>query len=119
MFVNETIDSIMGPLEKALSTKTVIGEATQIGDVTLIPVIDVTFGFGAGGGEGTAHGQNSGTGGGGGAGARVSAKAVIVIKDGDVSILPFTKGGAVDKILEALPGLVEKFQGGREKKSAE
>jgi len=119
MIVKETIDSIMGPLERALTTKTVIGEPTQVGNITLIPVIDITFGFGAGGGEGTDKGQNAGTGGGGGAGGRVSPKAVIVIKDGEVSIMSFSKGGPVDKILESLPGLVDKFTGAREKKESE
>lgn len=108
MMVNDSLDTIMSKLEKILNTKTVVGEPVQIGGVTLIPVVDVTFGFGAGGGEGGTK-ENTGTGGGGGGGARVAAKAVIVIKGDDISVLPFARGGAIEKIMEMVPGLVEKL----------
>ena len=108
MVVRDSISVVTEYLEKALSTKTVIGEAQQFGDVTLIPVVDVMFGFGGGGGEGTAK-ENSGNGIGGGAGARVAAKAVVVIKGGEVTVLPLTRGSAMEKIVEAIPGLVEKI----------
>lgn len=107
MFVKETIPAITEYLEKAINTKTVIGEAQQFGNVTLIPVVDVMFGFGGGGGEGGTK-ENQGTGGGAGAGARVAAKAIIVIRDGEVTVQPLTKGGALEKMVETLPGLIEK-----------
>lgn len=106
MVVRESIAVVTEYLEKALTSKTVIGEAQQFGDVTLIPVADVTFGFGGGGGEGSAK-DNSGNGAGGGAGARVSAKAVIVIKNGEVSVMPLSKGSAIEKIIDAMPGLLK------------
>ncbi|HYG59141.1 MAG TPA: spore germination protein GerW family protein [Symbiobacteriaceae bacterium] len=108
MFIKDTIPPITEYLEKALSTKTVIGEAQQFGNVTLIPVVDVTFGFGGGGGEGGTK-ENQGTGGGVGAGARVSAKAIVVIKDNEVTVQPLTRGSALEKIVESLPGLMEKL----------
>ncbi|MDF2629021.1 MAG: hypothetical protein K0R39_2852 [Symbiobacteriaceae bacterium] len=106
MVVQDSIAVVTEYLEKVLNSKTVIGESQQFGDVTLIPVADVTFGFGGGGGEGNAK-DNSGTGAGGGAAARVSAKAVIVIKGGEVSVLHLAKGSAMEKIMEALPGLLK------------
>lgn len=108
MFVRESIGSITEYLEKALSSKTAIGEPMQFGEVTLVPVVDITFGFGAGGGEGTAE-KNQGNGGGGGGGARVAAKAIIVIKGAEVSVLPLAKGSTIEKIVEAIPGLLEKL----------
>ncbi|MBP2016960.1 putative spore protein YtfJ [Symbiobacterium terraclitae] len=104
----EIMDSVIAALEKHLSTKTVVGEPITMGSVTLIPVVDLMFGFGAGGGEGRDEKQG-GSGSGGGAGARLSARAVIVVRDGDVSVLPLGKGGAIDRIVEAIPGLVEKI----------
>lgn len=109
MIMNELMSGIMGNLEKHLNTKSVIGEPITFGDVTLIPVIDLTFGFGGGGGEGADQNQQGGAGGGGGAGARLAAKSVIVIRAGEVSVLPLGKGGGIDKIFEAIPGLVEKL----------
>lgn len=120
MMVKESMESITEYLEKTLSTKTVIGEPHQVGDITLIPVMDVTFGFGAGGGEGNQPGEKggTGTGGGGGAGARMSARAIIVIKGSDVSILPMVKGGGFEKLIDAVPGLVEKLAVIQEKRKA-
>ncbi|HWI63677.1 MAG TPA: spore germination protein GerW family protein [Symbiobacteriaceae bacterium] len=108
MVVRDNIAVVTEYLEKSLTSKTVIGEAQQFGNVTLIPVVDITFGFGGGGGEGGTK-ENTGTGGGSGAGARVSAKAVIVIKDDEVKVLPLTKGSAIEKIVEAVPGMIEKI----------
>ncbi|HYF92083.1 MAG TPA: GerW family sporulation protein [Symbiobacteriaceae bacterium] len=118
MVVRDSILVVTEYLEKALSTKTVIGEAQQFGDLTLIPVVDVTFGFGGGGGEGTTQG-NAGNGVGGGAGARVSAKAVMVIKGGEVTVLPLTRGSAMEKIVEAIPGLVDRLNCAKAAKPAE
>jgi uncharacterized spore protein YtfJ len=112
MFVKDSVQSITEYLEKALTSKTVIGEAQQFGDVTLIPVVDVTFGFGAGGGEAGTK-ENTGNGGGGGAGAKVGAKAIIVIKDGEVKVIPLAKPGTVDKLIEAVPVLLEKVSFGK------
>lgn len=121
MLVKESMESITEYLEKSLSTKTVIGEPQHVGDITLIPVMDVAFGFGAGGGEGGAPGEKggTGTGSGGGAGARMSARAIIVIKGNDVSILPMNKGGGFEKLVDAVPGLIEKLATIQEKRKAE
>lgn len=111
MFVTESLESITGKLSDLLTTKTVFGEPLQLGDVTLIPVVDASFGFGAGGGEGQDEKKHGGTGGGGGGGGRLSAKAVIVVRNGEVTVLPLGKGGGIDKILEAVPGIMEKLHG--------
>lgn len=117
MAVHEAIlQAVVDPLTKMIQSKTVIGDPVQVGNLTLIPVVDVMFGYGAGGGEGTTSG-NAGTGGGGGGGARVAAKAVIVIKGDEVSVMPLTRGGALEKIMEAVPGLIEKVQAAKESKS--
>jgi len=117
MAIHETIlNAVVDPLSSLIQTKTVFGDPLVLGNVTLIPVVDVMFGYGAGGGEGTTAG-NAGTGGGGGGGARVSAKAVIVIKGDEVSFLALTKGGAIEKILDSVPGLIDKVQAGMSKKA--
>ncbi len=115
----EMLNSVMATLEKHLHIKSIVGEPMTVGDVTLIPVMDLTFGFGAGGGEGRDEKQG-GSGVGGGGGARLAAKAVIVIKDGEVSVLPLGRGTAIDKIMEKIPGILEKVNvnvnaGGKEK----
>lgn len=103
---NEFVNSMLASLEKHLTTKSVIGEPVIFGDVTMIPVMDLMFGAGGGGGEGE---KDQGSGSGGGMGARLSPKAVIVLKNGEAQVLTLGKGSAIDKIVEAIPGLVEKF----------
>ena len=41
------IESLMKGMNTVLSTKTVVGEATQIGDTIILPLVDVSFGVGA------------------------------------------------------------------------
>lgn len=107
----QMIDNMMATLEHNITTKTVIGEPVKVGNVTLVPVVDLLFGFGGGLGEGKAKEETPGQGSGGGAGARLAPKAVIVIKDnGEVSVLPFTRGGPLEKLVEILPTVIEKVQ---------
>ena len=42
-----TVESLFAGMDSFLSTKTVVGEAVTIGDTTLLPLVDVTFGVGA------------------------------------------------------------------------
>ena len=55
------VGSMMKGMEGFLSSKTVVGEPTQIGDTTIIPLVDVTFGVGAG--ASTKDNKNGGGGG--------------------------------------------------------
>ena len=65
--------------------ETVVGEAVQIGDTTLVPFVDVTFGFGTGTNHNTAN-KNHECGGGGG-GAKMEPSAILVIKGTALSCL--------------------------------
>jgi len=119
MTMSPMLDTMMATLEKHLSTKTVIGEAVTVGDVTMVPVMDLMFGFGGGGGEGRDEKNQNGSGSGGGAGARLAPKAIIVIKGGEVQVLPLVKGSAIEKIVESIPAIVEKFQSMKKEEPAE
>lgn len=111
MAFDSILNTILTNVDKHLTTKSVIGEPVTIGEITMIPVMDLMFGFGGGGGEGSdSKSQGTGTGSGGGAGARLAPKAVIVIKGGEVQVMPLAKGSAIEKIVESVPGLLEKLQ---------
>jgi uncharacterized spore protein YtfJ len=113
---NENISTIFDKLENFLKTETVVGEPIQIGDTTLVPFINVSFGLGTGGGIGNDHKGNNGDGSGGGAGARMSPTAVLVIKGDKVEMLPVKKSGGLDKLLEMVPGIVDKVNEKKEEK---
>ena len=60
------VESLLKGMDTVLSTKTVVGEATKIGDTIILPLVDVTFGVGAGAGNNSEKKSASGAGGLGG-----------------------------------------------------
>lgn len=116
---NENLNVIFEKLENFLKTETVVGEPLKIDDTTIIPFINITFGLGSGGGSGADQNGNGGDGGGSGVGARVAPTAILVIKDGKVELLPIKKCGGLDKLLDMVPGIVEKVTDKKEEKEAE
>ncbi len=106
----DNLNTLFGNLEKLLTTKTVFGEAITVGDITLIPVVDVAFGVGTGGGSGEGPDKCGGTGGGGGGGSRISASAVIVVKGEHVQVMQIKKSSNLDKLVDMIPEIVDKLK---------
>lgn len=100
------IDSLLKGMDTALSTKTVVGGPTQIGDTIIVPLVDVSFGFGAGAG---ANDQKNSANAAGGLGGKMSPSAVLVIKDGTTRLVNVKNQDTVTKVLDMLPELVDKF----------
>ena len=46
--VKENLEVLFEKFRNMIKVETVVGEAVQIGDTTLVPFVDVTFGFGTG-----------------------------------------------------------------------
>ena len=46
VFIKENLQPIFEKFKDMIKVETVVGEAIQIGDATLVPFIDVTMGFG-------------------------------------------------------------------------
>lgn len=106
------VDSLLKGMDTVLSTKTVVGEATKIGDTIILPLVDVSFGVGAGAGsKGGGSGANSSesASGAGGLGGKMTPSAVLVIKDGSVKLVNIKNQDAVTKVLDMIPDIVEKF----------
>ncbi len=101
---NEVVNSMMQGMESFLSSKTVVGEPTQAGDTTIIPLVDVTFGVGAG-----ASASDKKNGGGGGFSAKMSPSAVLVIKNGTTKLVNIKNQDTVTKIIDMVPDLIERF----------
>lgn len=115
--ITESMKVLFEHLEGMLQAKTVFGEPITVGEVTLIPVVDIMFGAGAGGGTGVDKGQH-GEGAGGGAGARVSASAVIVIRDAQVQVMKLKHAAAIDRLIELVPEVLEGLKKSGDKKPA-
>lgn len=103
--LNEVMQSLFKGMDTVLSTKTVVGEATQIGDVIILPLVDVSFGVGAGASLGDK--KNNG---GGGLGGKMSPNAVLVIKDGNAKLVNIKNQDTLTKVLDMVPDLVDKLK---------
>ncbi len=110
-----TIEGILGvsmeKIRQMVDVNTIIGEPIYTEGATIIPVSKVSFGFASGGSDLPAQAAEKFAGG-AGAGVTVKPVAFIVIKpDGDVRLLELgSKGGAVDSVIDALPGLIDKVK---------
>lgn len=116
--MNFDFEKMLSTLKETLSSKTVVGEPLEFGDVKLIPVMSVYYGFGAGSGS-DARGDKGGSGAGGGGGARIHVSGMIVIKGDDVKFLATSKDGTVEKVLESISGIVDKVLSGEGKKDGD
>lgn len=110
----KVVESLLKGMDTVLSTKTVVGEATQIGDTIILPLVDVTFGVGAGAGSGDK--KNSG---GGGMGGKMSPSAVLVIRDGHTKLVNVKNQDTMTKILDMIPDLVDRFTPKKEEEMKE
>ncbi|MBR5047357.1 MAG: GerW family sporulation protein [Eubacterium sp.] len=100
---DETVNSLFKGLNHVMSTKTVVGEPQYIGDTTIIPLMDVSFGMGAG-----ANNRDKSDSGTGGIGGKMSPSAVLVIKNDQIRVVNVKNQDAVTKIIDMVPGTVDK-----------
>ena len=116
--VKDLLKANLEEIEKVLSTKTVVGEPTVIGDTTLIPLISVGFTVGAGGGSGS---DSKGAAGGGGIGtgghAGVKPVGMVIIDKSGIRVegIKGSTASVVEKFAETIPETVERWRGKEEK----
>ena len=102
------VESLLKGMDTVLSTKTVVGEATKIGDTIILPLVDVTFGVGAGAGNNSEKRSASGA---GGLGGKMTPSAVLVIKNGSTKLVNIKNQDTVTKILDMVPDVVDRITG--------
>ena len=115
--VLELMKELSQSVMEVAQSDVVLGNAMELGNVTVIPISRVAAGFGAGGGDVTDAGD-SGAGAGTGGGANVRPIAVIAITPEGVEVLKIgEKQGRLEELLERIPDLVERFKAKLEVKS--
>jgi sporulation protein YtfJ len=111
--ISDILETSIEKIKAMVDANTVIGEKIIVDDVTIIPISKLSFGF-AGGATDFA-GKNNGSqvfAGGGGAGASVNPIGFLVIKNGDVEMLPVSQvQTAASTVIDMLPETVEKIKG--------
>lgn len=109
---NNDFSSAVGALFKGmdsfLTTKTVVGDPTQVGDTIILPLVDVSFGVGAGAFSDENGKKNNG---GGGMGGKITPSAVLVIQNGTTKLVNVRNQETITKVLDMVPDVVDKVSG--------
>ena len=114
-----TVESLMKGMDGLVSSKTVVGDAVRVDNITILPLIDVSFGIGAG--SNLSDKKDKGM---GGVGGKITPSAVLVIKDGITRVLPVAVPpvSTVDRVVEMVPEVMDRvtnFINDRQKKKEE
>lgn len=121
--INEVLETTMAKIRELVDANTVVGQpiVTQDG-VTLIPVSRLSMGFATGGSDfGKTQNVAKNFGGGAGAGINVVPVAFLIVKDGNVRLLPVAPpaSDSVGRVVEMVPEMFDKVTGYIDKKSSE
>ena len=103
---DNTVESLFKGMESFITTKTIVGDAINVGDTIILPLIDVSFGVAAGASNGEKKNNV-----GGGMGGKMTPSAVLVIKDGNPKLVNIKEQDGLTKILDMVPDFIERFTG--------
>lgn len=112
--IHDLISTTMEHIQATADANTIIGTPIQADGVTLIPVSKMSIGVAGGGSEFSTKKQPNGApgfGGGSGASAKLEPVAFLIIRGGDVKLLPVAPypPTSLDRIVETLPEVVDKI----------
>ncbi len=108
MNLSSSFETLFDKMQHYVGTQTVVGEPITMGDITLLPLVDISFGLGAGAYDGSGDKGNRETGG-GGLGASISPSAVLVINKDTVSMINLKSQESVSKLIDLVPGVLSKL----------
>ena len=122
------LENTIAKIREMVDVNSVIGSPITTADgVTIIPVSKVSAGFGGGGSDyvsKNANKQENPFGGGAGGGVSVTPIAFLIIKDGNVRMMPVAAPAntTADRLVEMIPDTLDKvsaFIDSHSKKNAE
>jgi sporulation protein YtfJ len=108
------LDNTIAKLREMINVNTVVGDPITTADgVTIIPVSKVSIGLGGGGSDFVSkhpNRQENPFGGGVGAGIKINPVAFLIVKDGNVRMLPVAAPAntTTDRIVEMIPDTLDK-----------
>ena len=109
------LDKTISKLREMVNANTVVGEPVVTADgVTIIPVSNISIGFGGGGSDFVSKNvnhQDNPFGGGVGGGVKVKPVAFLIVKDGNVRMLPVAAPAntTADRVVEMIPDTLDKI----------
>ena len=109
-----TVESLMKGMDGLVSSKTVVGDAVRVDNITILPLIDVSFGIGAG--SNLSDKKDKGM---GGVGGKITPSAVLVIKDGTTRLVNIKTQDTITKLFDLVPEVLDKITTRKEDKVTE
>ena len=107
------LENTIQKIREMVDVNSVIGEPITTADgVTIIPVSKVSVGFGGGGSDFATNKPGSDNFGGGvGGGGKVTPVCFLIIKDGNVRMMPVPEpaSSTADRVVEMLPDTIDKL----------
>ena len=106
------LQDTISKIREMVDVNNVIGEPIVVGDVTIVPVSKVSVGFGGGGAD---YAKNAASGepfgGGVGGGVKVTPICFLIVKDGNVRMMPVAVAAntTADRIVEMVPDTLDKI----------
>jgi len=124
MIVQDVLRQLAEDMKQFAKTETIFGEPIEIQGNTVIPVCKMSIGYGGGGGEGEGTDEKKrggkGAGAGAGAGVKIEPAALIIAKEGEVSVVGIrAKGSKLEALLEMIPEAIEKLKAKKTKEAGE
>ena len=105
------LQDTISKIREMMSVNDVVGEPIVVGDVTIVPISKVSVGFGGGGADNAKAANKDAFGGGMGGGVKVQPICFLVVKDGNVRMMPVPvpANTTADRILEMVPDTLDKI----------
>ena len=107
------LDKTIEKIREMVNSNTVVGEPIHTPDgVTIIPVSSISIGLGGGGSDfANAKGGENPFGGGVGGGVKVTPICFLIVKDGNVRMMPVAEpaSSTADRIVEMIPDTLDKL----------
>ena len=121
--LSDMMTSTMAKIKDMIDVNTVIGDPITTPDgVTIIPVTKVSIGYGSGGSdfatENTPANRDNSFGGGAGGSVKITPIAFLIIRDGNVRMLPVAEPAStsMDRLIEQVPDLLDRIDAWRAEK---
>ncbi|NLM74116.1 MAG: sporulation protein YtfJ [Clostridiaceae bacterium] len=114
--IEELMRTAMESIKEMVDVNTIVGDAVQTIDGTvIIPVSKVCFGFAAGGGEFSKNSKNENPSypfaGGSGAGVSINPVAFLIVgRNNSVRMISASPNAALDRALGNIPGIIEQIR---------
>ena len=105
------VESLFTGMNAVASAKTVVGDPIVMGETTILPLTEISFGIGAG--NGRQEKKNVGK---GAIGGKITPVAVLVVRPDSVRLVSVKNQDTITRVLDMVPDVLEKLGG---KKSGE